>query len=666
MQVQHIRFFSIFFVILLGLLNPFLVLSASNNSVTNPRLANYFLKWDLSEGEARQLAKWHVVVLDMEIQHRRPDLLRQLRIWNPTIVLLAYITPQEVRQDALNSYSFMRRKLVAGVRDEWYLRSSLGKKLTWWPETFLLNVAAPTLVSGGQTWDDYLVKFVANDILGTGLWDGVFYDNSWDSVTHFAGSDIDMDGDNQIDRNPDAQWQQGMKYIYQQTRTLAPRAIIVGNGTTRMYVDDLNGKIMENFISGAWSPTMNTYHHDEVKSVTPTVNIINSNTANTGTQNYRDVRFGLGSAMLEDGYFSYDYGDKDHGQTWWYDEYNARLGRPISNAASRRNYGTYQPDLWRRDFDHGLVLVNSTPELTTVDLGGDYEKINGTQDRAINDGSIISEVEVAPNDGLILLKTASRLDDVVFANGSFARFYRPDGTRLRNGFFVFDEAYKGGAQVLYLDLDGNGKRDTLVASGNKITATRDDGQPFFKVYPYTASYAGNLRLAVGDLDNDGVNELYVAPDKGPYPVKILNLVGEEILPNWYPFGSKYQGGYFLAVAGSGYSGRLVVGAGNDHEPTVTLYDAGLKKTGEWSVFDKRSSRGVPVGAGDLNGDGTPEIIAGFGTGAKPQLKLYTLEGKEFAKPITFESQLFRSAQIQTADVDFDGKADIVLLTSGAL
>lgn len=666
MNHRAIKLIGFFLSIVCGVANPFLVSSVNAISNGSPRIANYFLSWDLSESQARELAKWQVVVLDMEIQHRRPDLLRQLKIWNPNIIVLAYITPQEIRQDAANSFSYMRRQLAGGIRDDWYLHSSGGQRLTWWPGTFLLNVASPTLVSNGTTWDDYLVNFVTTDILGTGLWDGVFYDNAWDSVTHFAGMDIDMDGDRQIDRTPDAQWQQGMKYIFHKTRERAPRAIIVGNGTTRAYVDDLNGKIIENFLPAAWTPTMNTYHHDETKSVAPTINIINSNTANTGTQNYRDVRFGLGSAMLENGYFAYDYGDQNHGQTWWYDEYGVKLGQANGGSISRHNYTTYQPDVWRRDFDHGLVLVNSTPELATVELGGDYEKINGTQDPSVNDGSIVSEVDVGADDGLILLKTTSRLDDVIFSNGAFARFYKPDGSRVRNGFFTFDENYKGGAQILYLDLDGNGKRDTLVATGNKIVATRDDGQPFFKIYPYTTSYVGNLRLAVGDLDTDGFNELYVAPEKGTYPIKIYNLVGDEILPAWWPLGKKYAGGYSLAVAGKGSDGRLVVGAGIDHDPTISLYDAGLKKTAEWLAFDKSWRQGINVGAGDLNGDGLPEVLAGFGGGTKPTLKVYTLTGKEFSPPITFGSQVFRNAQIQTADVDFDGINDIVLLTAGAL
>ncbi|MFN2299666.1 MAG: putative glycoside hydrolase [Anaerolineales bacterium] len=63
--------------------------------------------------------------------------------------------------------------------------------------------------------------------------------------------------------------------------------------------------------------------------------------------------------------------------------------------------------VWRRDFEGGIVLVNPTAEPRTVSLGGQFRKIRGTQDPAVNDGSVVSEVTLPARDGLILL----RMDD---------------------------------------------------------------------------------------------------------------------------------------------------------------------------------------------------------------------------------------------------------------
>jgi len=62
------------------------------------------------------------------------------------------------------------------------------------------------------------------------------------------------------------------------------------------------------------------------------------------------------------------------------------------------------PDLWRRDYDHGIVIVNATANIATFPLENTYMKINGSQDRSVNDGHQVEEVTIAPYDGIILLR----------------------------------------------------------------------------------------------------------------------------------------------------------------------------------------------------------------------------------------------------------------------
>ncbi|WP_295452466.1 putative glycoside hydrolase [uncultured Thiodictyon sp.] len=62
------------------------------------------------------------------------------------------------------------------------------------------------------------------------------------------------------------------------------------------------------------------------------------------------------------------------------------------------------PDIWRRDFEHGTALVNASATAATVALNGTFRKIAGTQDPAVNDGSLVTQVVIAPHDGIVLLK----------------------------------------------------------------------------------------------------------------------------------------------------------------------------------------------------------------------------------------------------------------------
>jgi hypothetical protein len=61
-------------------------------------------------------------------------------------------------------------------------------------------------------------------------------------------------------------------------------------------------------------------------------------------------------------------------------------------------------EVWRRDFEHGIALVNATHTQQTIPLDGIFRKIAGIQVPQINNGELVSEVTLNPLDGLILLR----------------------------------------------------------------------------------------------------------------------------------------------------------------------------------------------------------------------------------------------------------------------
>lgn len=633
-----------------------------------PRRANYFLKWTLTDVDVKELSKWNLVVLDMEVQARQPEMLKKLREMNPNIILLAYITPQEIRTDASVSYSLMRRKLANNIPEGWYLHSTNGNRLSWWPETYLLNITNQAPLINGERFNTYLASFVATEIMGSGLWDGVFYDNAWDNITYFAKtSDIDLNGDRIVDPNVDHAWREGMKTLYRETRRLSPRPLIlIGNGLTQIYKNELDGSMLENFHNFSWAEIMGA--HKTSSAGTNRITIVNANTGNTGNErDYQRFRYGMASALLEGGFYSFDYGDTKHEQTWAYDEYATNLGQPVGSAASQKELTTYQPDVWRRDFEKGITLVNSTDAPQRIQLGGEYEAIHGTQDTHVNNGRIVSEVNVGAQDGQILLKTFEQIKDIVYTNGNFVRFLRANGARVRNGFFVFDSSYQGGDMIMRKDVNSDGEYDVIIISGNKLSVIRSDGQPYFSVFPYTANYTGDIRLAVGDLEGDGQAEIIVAPSNGfREPIKFFNLAGDRLGGDWFPFGTKYAGGYSIATGSldADRPYRIVVGSGNEQEPTVAIFTNKLKKESSFFAFEKKFRGGLRLAFGDVNKDGTSEIVVAPASQKKPLIRIFDPKGKLLQKEFSAFTS-FGAADVdlvQISDVDFDGVKDILVFT----
>lgn len=637
-----------------------------------PRKANYFLRWLMSEGDARELAKWDVVILDMEIQRRYPERLELMRQINPDIILLVYITPQEIIEDAATSWSVLRRELRSQIADEWFLTDARGHTLSWWPKTQMLNVTNEAPLVSGKRWNSVLVDFVVTRLLSTGLWDGVFYDNTWDNVTYFVGPNTDIDMNQRTDSRAfaDAAWQEGMTYIYDETRRRTDdRFIIVGNGNTKAYTASLNGKLIENFLAFSWEPTVNQYKANHDHSVyRPQVNILNANTANgrISQSDYRHFRFGLMSALLEDGYYSFDYGDRDHGQTWWYDEYGVNLGGALADAAPQNGASVYQADVWTREFEHGIAVVNATNDQKVIALPGEYEALRGTQDPVVNNGAIISALQVGALDGQILLKTYEQLPGVPYVNGAFIRFFRPHGERVRNGFFSFHPRFDGGAHVASMDLNGDEQPDHLVLSGNKLEAWRHDEQRFLTVYPFSAQFQARMRLAVGDVTGNGNMEFVVAPAPGSNAtqgVKVYDLNGEQVGEEFHPFGKGYIGGYSVAVIdGDGnVPGRLVIGAGAGFGPMVRLYTLDGVLESQFYAYEQSFRGGVNVAAGDVNGDGIAEIVTGPGQGGKAWIRVFDQSGllNNQSNFEAYSSFGFPGIDVRVMDVDFDGVGDIV-------
>ena len=62
---------------------------------------------------------------------------------------------------------------------------------------------------------------------------------------------------------------------------------------------------------------------------------------------------------------------------------------------------------YRRDYEGGVALVNATNAAVTVDLGGTFRKIKGTQAPLVNDGSLATAVTIPAMDGLVVLRTDS-------------------------------------------------------------------------------------------------------------------------------------------------------------------------------------------------------------------------------------------------------------------
>ncbi|MFH0988286.1 MAG: putative glycoside hydrolase, partial [Parcubacteria group bacterium] len=148
-----------------------------------PKLANIFFRWDITASEAQQLAKWDVLIIDMDVQTYTPDRLREIKKLNPNIKLIAYLASQEIRGDSGTLSGTLRQKLYNQIDPSWWLKDASGNRVSWWPGNPIVNVTSDAPTVNSQRWSDVLSGFIKKNLMDTGLWDGVFLDNAWDNLS---------------------------------------------------------------------------------------------------------------------------------------------------------------------------------------------------------------------------------------------------------------------------------------------------------------------------------------------------------------------------------------------------------------------------------------------------------------------------------------------------
>lgn len=180
------------------------------------------------------------------------------------------------------------------------------------------------------------------------------------------------------------------------------------------------------------------------------------------------------------------------------------------------------------------------------------------------------------------------------------------------------------ARVAHVDLTGDGVADLITASAKgKAVVQAFDGithqllsGPLSNLSPFAAKNVRGAYLAVGDINGDGSPDLVVGAGAGGGEVKIYSGADGALIKTATPFGERYKGGVRVAlgdVNGDGWQ-DVIVGAGAGGSK-IQVLDG---ETGDMLLSFKagKSGKGVFVDSRDADGDGLADIIARHGAPKK--------------------------------------------------
>jgi subtilisin family serine protease len=279
--------------------------------------------------------------------------------------------------------------------------------------------------------------------------------------------------------------------------------------------------------------------------------------------------------------------------------------------------------------------------------------------------------------------------EVVASTGDQVFVFRYDGT-LAPGWPKPFPGVEGGDCTL-ADLDGDGRRDIVFRLGESVAAVRLDGSMLPGFPAFLDGEVGRF-LAVGDVDGDGSRDIAAITKRGAKPghgatvdLAILDAAGH-LKPSWPKKVGKtpvpvVPDDFPPILADLDLDGRLDVVVNTNKMNQVRAYRGdGRRLPTQFQLppFKKNATRDSqdPVTAGDVNGDGVPELLVSTDRRVRCQFfedcelandylgairpGVGMLPGWPIGFPFLSSNKIHGAGSASIADLDGDGKPEIVV------
>lgn len=265
---------------------------------------------------------------------------------------------------------------------------------------------------------------------------------------------------------------------------------------------------------------------------------------------------------------------------------------------------------------------------------------------------------------------------VVNPTDSTVSVFRSNGT----GFDaeVIDSTVANPIAIATADFNKDGKPDLAVLSATGISIMLNDGSGHFTTHVDLAAGTANTALTTADFNNDGFPDVAIV-DSGTTQLHILFSDGSSTpanytLDDFATTAGTINGPTSVAAADFNQDGfiDLVISNGNASYVTAwtnagsgTLFPSG--NTQNSSLDQASGNGGYGIAAGDLNGDGRPDIVTSATGSAGPEFRAF-LNTASGIGIVSGGEQVTNSdpSSVLLADFNGDGIVDIGIVSrSGA-
>ncbi len=250
------------------------------------------------------------------------------------------------------------------------------------------------------------------------------------------------------------------------------------------------------------------------------------------------------------------------------------------------------------------------------------------------------------------------------ADGSTVRVMRSSGTEVLS-FDAYTPRFRSGMRIAAGDLDGDSIDEIVTAPGPgaapEVKIFAADGALVRSFFPYDKAFRGGVNVAVGDLNGDGTAEIVTAPaSNSASQVKIFSPEGK-LVGIFSAYDKSFRGGVNITIGDTNADGKeeIIAAPGPGRETRVRAFYANGREAFSFNAFPRSVTGGVTVATGDLDGDGTDEIIVAPAKSAQPEVRVYSSTGDWLRAFMVYDTKFRGGVNLAIFDADGDGQNDIV-------